>query len=212
MIFNEDNSDISYIPLLYKPWGITGVTNDTVAVSFPWVHIIQIINICSFGVEFQIDNKKECWGISFYKDLLYYVSAGVLKIRDVKGNMKGTIDLPSDDISKITVHSERLFCTDRDTLYCCDLQGTIKWEFRVKKITGLHGVTIDGHGNVYVAGEWSNNIVAISPNGKQCRVILTSANRIDSPTGIYFDKNEQRLLVCNCNGDTFVVFNTKNIR
>ncbi|CAG2186053.1 unnamed protein product [Mytilus edulis] len=129
---------------------------------------------------------------------------------DLKGNVEGSYRLPSCDVSFVTVDDGRLFCTDRDILYCCDLNGAVIWEFRNEKLTGLHGVTVDGHRNVYVGGEWSNNVVAVSPNGKRCRVILTSADGIDAPRGIYFDKNENRLIVCNCNGNTVLVFNSKN--
>ncbi|CAC5422332.1 unnamed protein product [Mytilus coruscus] len=211
VIFNEDDSDISYISLSYKPWGITGVSSDIVAVSYPWVRIIQIINICTGSVKFQQNYRNECWGLSYYEHLLYFISSSaILKICDIKGNMKDKFRLPSCDVSYVTVSDDRLFCTDRDILYCCDMLGSIIWEFKVERLKGLHGVTVDGTGNVYVAGEWSNNVVAVSPNGKRCRVILTSADGIDAPRGIYFDKNENRLIVCNCNGNTVLVLNSKN--
>ncbi|XP_063410162.1 uncharacterized protein LOC134693337 [Mytilus trossulus] len=209
VIFSEENSDISYIPVPYKPWGITGIRNDAVAISYPMVHIVQIVNIYTHKVEVQIDSKNECWGLSCYKNRLYFVSGRILKIVDLMGKYKGKIMLPSDDVSCVKVDDTRLLCTDREILYRCDLQGAIFWEFRMENLAGLHGVTVDRHDNVYVAGEWSNNVVAISPDGTKCRVILTTLKGIDSPRGIYFDKKENRLLVSNCNGDKAFVFDAQ---
>lgn len=135
VIFNEDDSDISYISLSYKPWGITGVSSDIVAVSYPWVRIIQIINVCTRSVKFQQNYRNECWGLSYYEHLLYFVSSSsILKICDIKGKMKDKFRLPSFDVSYVSVCDDRLFCTDRDTLYCCDLLGAIIWEFRAEKL------------------------------------------------------------------------------
>ncbi|VDI37390.1 Hypothetical predicted protein [Mytilus galloprovincialis] len=69
------------------------------------------------------------------------------------------------------------------------------WKF--KKIPDLGRVTTDDEGNVYVTSEETHTVVVVSEDGKRHRELLTESDGLNKPWGIYYDKKENSLLVCN---------------
>lgn len=59
------------------------------------------------------------------------------------------------------------------------------------------GITVDNNRNVFVVGVNTCNVVVISPDGKQCRHILTKEDGLDRPAAIFFDNMRKQLLVTN---------------
>jgi hypothetical protein len=61
----------------------------------------------------------------------------------------------------------------------------------------------------YVAGYETNNVVVLSPEGKNCRQILTKSDGLDKPYSLRINIDRSELLVCNENAsrnDMFVEF------
>ena len=78
------------------------------------------------------------------------------------------------------------------------------WEFKDESVLkDPRGVTVDNDGNVYVTSCNSNSVVVIEPDGRQGRQILSS-DGLKDPTGIYFDKSKNILIVTNCRGPCFL--------
>lgn len=87
------------------------------------------------------------------------------------------------------------------TVMCCDFQGALQWTYCDEEIlVSPRGLTVDSFGNVYVAGQTSNNVVIISNDGKQYREILSEKNGLCKPSAIHFDKHQSKLLVANLHG------------
>ncbi|VDI77458.1 Hypothetical predicted protein, partial [Mytilus galloprovincialis] len=61
----------------------------------------------------------------------------------------------------------------------------------------LRRVTTDDEGNVYVTNLRTHTVVVVSDDGKHHRELLTKSDGLKEPWGIYFDKKENVLLVCN---------------
>ncbi|CAC5362586.1 unnamed protein product [Mytilus coruscus] len=210
IICNSDGTDIHYIPLSYDPWYMTVVNSNTVAVSCGRDSTIMIINISTRSVTLTINTSGYCYGISYNDNNLYVViDTRIIHLMDLTGKVIRTIPLPSDSIFDITVDRDRLVCIDVTSIYCCSLDGKLMWKFEKDKIQDLRLVTTDDEGNVYVTDINSHTVVVISDDGKHHREILTTSDGLNWPSGIYFDKKENIVLVCNHEDGKAFLFDVK---
>lgn len=111
------------------------------------------------------------------------------------------------DFSYVTTLRENLFYTNCNdgSVTCIDFQGNVKWEFKNKSVLDApFGISVDRDGNVYVVGEYSNNVVIISPNGQNYRELLSSANGLNGPVVVHVDRSSCKMLVTNRAGKAFV--------
>ncbi|CAG2238409.1 unnamed protein product [Mytilus edulis] len=175
IICNSDGTDIHHIPLSYTPYYITEIDSNTVAVSCRYDNTILIINISTRSITSTINTSGYCCGISYNDNNLYVViDWSIIHVMDLTGKVIRTIPVPSDGIHDITV--------DRD---------------RLDEIQDLQGVTTDDEGNVYVTNASTNTVIVVSDDGEHHKELLTESNGLNEPFGIYFDKTENILLVCN---------------
>ncbi|CAC5423932.1 unnamed protein product [Mytilus coruscus] len=174
---------------------MTVVNINTVAVSCGYNRTILIINISTGSVTSTINTSGDCYGISYNDNNLYVViSYSIIHVMDLTGKV---IPLPSDGITNITVDRDRLVCIDPTSIYCCSLDGKLIWKFKQDKFQDLRRVTTDNEGNVYATSYYTNTVVVISDDGQHHRELLTKSDGLNGPWGIYFDKKENILLVCN---------------
>jgi DNA-binding beta-propeller fold protein YncE len=66
------------------------------------------------------------------------------------------------------------------------------------------GIAFDKNKNLYVAGRSTNNVVVLSPDGSNCREILTQNDGLDRPLSLRINIDRNELLVCNLSGPAFV--------
>ncbi|XP_071146852.1 uncharacterized protein [Mytilus edulis] len=205
IICNSDGSDIDHIPLYYKPRFITEIDSNTVAVSSLYDITIQIINISTRSVTSTIDISDDCYGISYNDNNLYVViDKSIIHVMDLTGKVRRTIPAPSDGIYDITVHRDRLVCINPRSIYCCSLDGKLMWKFKMDEFQDLSRVTTDNEGNVYVTNKRTHTVIVVSDDGSNHRELLTESDGLNKPRGIYYDKKENILLVCNnFNGNAF---------
>lgn len=102
--------------------------------------------------------------------------------------------------SYVAVRGDNIYYTNKDnnSVTCYDIHGNLKWTF--KDSTNLQypqGISVDGNGNVYVAGTNTNTVVVISPDGKRCRTILSSHDGLSIPRALHFKPTSNKLLVAN---------------
>ncbi|CAC5399494.1 unnamed protein product [Mytilus coruscus] len=84
------------------------------------------------------------------------------------------------------------------TVICYDINGFALWKFKDETVLrNPSGISIDNNCNVFVAGLNSNNVVVISPNGKQFKQIPMDGDGISNPRAISLDKENKLLLVCS---------------
>ena len=89
-----------------------------------------------------------------------------------------------------------------NTIYCHTLTGQHIWAFTDENVLRKPmGIALDKNKNVYVAGYETNNVVVLSPDGKNCRQLIDGLNRPCS-LRINIDRNE--LLASNEDGKAFV--------
>ncbi|VDI17573.1 Hypothetical predicted protein [Mytilus galloprovincialis] len=194
----NDGTDVHHFPLSYKPYCITDVDSNTVAVSCI-DRTILIINISTRSITSTINTRGYCdGGISYNDNNLYVVIArSIIHVMDLKGKVIRTIALPADKIRDISVNRGRLVVINVTSIYCCSLHEQLIWKFKNDKYKDLDRVTTDNESNVYVTDGSTHTVVVVSDDGKLYREILTQSDGLKRPSGIHFDKNENVLLVCN---------------
>ena len=109
--------------------------------------------------------------------------------------------------SYITTCREKIYQTNpnTNTVTCYTIKGDKLWEFKDESVLNYpRRVTVDNYDNVYVTSYRSNSVVVLEPDGSQGRQILSSDGGLKEPTGIYFDKSKNSLLVSNYHGQAFL--------
>ncbi|CAC5407291.1 unnamed protein product [Mytilus coruscus] len=209
IICNSDGAAIHHIPLSCRPYYITEVDNNTVAVSSTLDRTILIINISRSSVTNTINTSGYCYGISYDDNNLHVViDISIIQVMDLTGKVIRTIPLPSGSIRDITVDRDRFVCRDFKSIYCCSLDGKLLWKFEKDKYQDLRRVTTDNERNVFVADS-NYSVVVVSDDGEYYREILTKSDGLNRPGGIYFDKKENILLVCNLKDGKAFLFDVK---
>lgn len=183
---NTDGSDINHIQLSYRPYYVTKVDSNSVAVSCLDDKIILIINISTGSVISAIYTNGHCLGISYDYNLYVIIGLSKIQVMDLTGKVKRTIRLPSVDIHDITVERDRVVCIDNDSIYCCSSDGSIMLRFRDDKYQDLCCVTSDDEGNVYETDGTTNTVVVVSVDRKHCRELLNKSDGLEMPCGIFF--------------------------
>ena len=178
-------------------YDVTSIDANTIAVSCD--NIIVIINIDSQNMYIvnTIQNDFTCYGISHCDGKLYYCHAneGIRRF-DLKTKTKELL-VPTyiGPFSYISCDGNKLFYTSStETVNCCDMNGKSIWRFEdTAVLRSPRGVVVDNQGFVFVAGEKSGSVVVISPDGNSSKEVY----QISSPRAMCYDKNNNKILVCN---------------
>ncbi|CAC5384485.1 unnamed protein product [Mytilus coruscus] len=212
IICSRNVSCIRNIPLSWSPWYITNINSDTVAVSYPVPTKIQIISLSTGTVTCTFDISG-CRGIAQRCNELYVsVARKGIQVLDLSGNVLRALPAPSDNIYRITINKDRLFCVDIHgfIVYCCDINGgKVVWKFANEKYKTVLGATTDDQGNVYMTGAGPDNVVMITPDGKHEKELLTASYGLHYPHGIYYDKTNKCLLLANEKDGKAFLFDAK---
>ncbi|CAG2195038.1 unnamed protein product [Mytilus edulis] len=125
IIYNADGTLERTFHLDYKPWYLTEINRNTVAVSCPSAKTVLIINIDTGSVNDKIRTKDFCFGIS-YNDYLYVMvdlvtKKSLLCVMDLAGKVIRTLELHVVHSCHITVHKDMLICIDKNELIRCFL-------------------------------------------------------------------------------------------
>lgn len=209
VICNVDSGEIRHSPLTFRPWYIAQVDSNSVAVACTPDRIILIIDINTGSVTSSILTSDFCAGISFnYPNLYVVIGGSVLQTMDLAGDVIRTVPLYSVTICDIIVDRNRVVYTDLLSLTCCSLDGNILWKFECNKYKALLRVTADDERHVYVTDEDSDTVLVFD-DGSYYKEILTETDRLYRPRGIYFDKQENVLLVSNYYGGKAFLFDVK---
>ena len=124
---------------------------------------------------------------------------------DTKGQLIERVNISNKYSKNISLRDGTIKCTDGTTIYCFTLTGQNIWTFKDDKILRKPaGIALDQNSNVFVAGNGTNNVVVLSPDGKNCRQILTKHDGLNEPCSLRINIERSELLVCNKNGPAFL--------
>ena len=187
---------------------VTCLDDTTVAVSTS--NGIEIIDVESTKTERHIKTSKPCNGITHHNGVLVWSEhqrgIQMMKLSDdrVTTFVKQS-NLPYG--SYITTCGDKIYQTNGDTstVTCYTIKGEKLWEYKdVSVLKDPQGVTVDNNSNVYVTSYSSNKVVVLEPDGRQGRQLTSRDDGLISPTGIYFEKSKNSLLIVNINGPAFL--------
>ena len=109
--------------------------------------------------------------------------------------------------SYITTCRDKIHQTNNNTsiVTCYTMKGKQMWEYKyVSVLNHPSGITVDNKCNVYLTSFTFNTVVVVAPDGRQGRQIISSDVGLKEPTGLYFDKSKNCLLVTNFRGPAFL--------
>ena len=170
---------------------------------------ITIIDIESQKVMTTISMDTYIYGMVVRGRTIYY-SARDKGLKMLNLSDKSVSNIISSDmhyVDYVATSGDKLYYTNTNTntVTCCDLHGTIQWEFKDKRVLqDPRGVSVDNDGNVYVVGYYSNNVVVISPDGQRHGQLLSSKDGLSHPVVLDYDKSTNRLLVVNKSSTAFL--------
>jgi DNA-binding beta-propeller fold protein YncE len=209
VILNEDGTlDEEITCSLGNSFDVTYLDDTTVAVST--YSGIEIININSTKTKRHIKTSKPCHGITHHNGVLLWceLKRGIQKMKLSDDRVTTLVKQSNLSYnSYITTCGEKIYQANRDTstVTCYTIKGEKLWEFKDESVlNGPHGITVDNNSNVYVTSYRSNKVVVLEPDGRQGRQLISSDDGLNGPTGLYFDKSKNYLLVTNYRGPAFL--------
>ncbi|XP_060582116.1 uncharacterized protein LOC132738595 [Ruditapes philippinarum] len=180
------NGDIKQLQLDSKPWDITMVTTDSLAVTLPDSKTIQFISFSpdSLLLKNKLKVDGECYGISHHQRKLAvtFANPGKLQIMYLKENTKVTVDKDSnaDNIFRkpwyVTTNSHSIYVSDDGN----DVVLRFNWQGEMVGLVGIRrprGITLLDDGSLSVNGYASDCIYRVSGDCKDSKIILKDVNR-----------------------------------
>lgn len=203
VIHHENGTYLKELPLDEKPFYITAVGMDEVAVSFS-PRLIRIINIKTNQFESKLTKYIENYsrGICYDDGKLYFVDHDVgIKEVSIDKEVVRKIHVDIAGIGNIAVYKKRIYYTadHNNKLYCSDTSGKQIWTIsddRLKAKKNSAPIAVDNDGNIFVAGPDTGVVIIISHDGKHQKVLIDEVNAIRHPRGLFYDKHHKKLLLC----------------
>ncbi|XP_052060797.1 uncharacterized protein LOC127701055 [Mytilus californianus] len=218
IVHNEDGS-FSVDFKLEDVFDLTPVGRSKIAVGV--TKGVMIVDIDTKEVKrTNTDSGKAKWGICYGNGKLYIVSYGEIRIVDLDGTVSKCIPLQISVVFNVAVRNDNIYYinTDTETLHVIDHSGNKLWTFhdiRLKRPTCFRSqfsisLDIDNHGNVFIVLPDYDQVIVVSSDGQQHRVILDKSNNLKGPSGISYCQETHQLLVCNVSDGGASIYDIKS--
>lgn len=201
MMFNIDGTHFKDVGVTGKPYDITCLDGERIAVSFPEDNLIQIfddVGANDYPIYQSIKMSDQCWGI-FYRCSKLFVGCNGHKIQiiNLSGTSERTIPAKVNTVYCVNADSDYVYYTDEinNSVYCCDFNGEELWKFHDPSLKYPCSVMCNRDGYVFVVGNISQNVLVISADGQQSKTLLGKLDSLDGPAGLCFNSKSSRLLV-----------------
>ncbi|XP_063425128.1 uncharacterized protein LOC134708489 [Mytilus trossulus] len=196
----HDGSNYKEIDLHFEPKYITLYRNKYALVS-QGDEYIQIIDLTSLKLSKKVINVGGmCEGITSVKDKIWVKNErNTLTMIDINGKVLNTIKTKFDPRAVCANNNGDVYCIDNFStkVFIVTSDGK-EWEiYKSPDLTMTSAVTVDNRGDVYVAGQTSNNIHRISHDRGKHDIVLTADDGISQPTGLSYNHETKELLVVN---------------
>ncbi|VDI70799.1 Hypothetical predicted protein [Mytilus galloprovincialis] len=206
--YNEDGRHIRDIPVSGKPFDLTVIDIDRIAVSYN-DRYMEILNIKDNEVNAKVAFKWPCYGIACQNGKVYIkvLNEGIVEF-DVSSKRLRTFgeQYGGPSIIYIATTKNRIYCTDlvNKTIYCRSITGADIWTFTDESLVQPMGISVDGNENVFVVGTDSSNLMVIQRKRKLSKTLLTAADGLNNPVIVHYNQDTKLLLICNAGGNSFV--------
>jgi hypothetical protein len=212
MFSNYGNYEKDIVRFSGKLFEVSYTGENIVAVTIWDIHEVVFVNVITNPIINTVDIGYLCYGTDFNMNrlairVMQQPASNHIVYLDPKGKLIDRVNIPSRNSTNISLRNDTINCTEwkTNTIYCYTLTGQEIWTFKDENVLrGPRGIALDKHRNVYVAGKGTNNVVVLSPAGKNCREILTKSNGLDRPFSLCINIDRNELLVCNKKGPAFL--------
>ncbi|XP_063404186.1 uncharacterized protein LOC134687657 [Mytilus trossulus] len=208
-IFNSDGSEDFKINYIDETGDAVFIGDDSLAVTTDDSNTINIIDLKKQKLKKSIRVNSNTGGV-VYKDghLIYCAREKGLKMISLSDeSITNVSNNKITHCSYVATFGDKLLytnCNDH-SVTCCDYHGYILWTFCDKSVLEYPvGISVDSDGNVFVAGQYTHNIVVISPDGKRCRQLLSREDGLKGPQVLHYDTSTNTLLVANQYNNAFL--------
>ncbi|VDI16220.1 Hypothetical predicted protein [Mytilus galloprovincialis] len=112
-------------------------------------------------------------------------------------NMSHTTIKGMDGVFRISLFHGNIYGTNvlENKVCCFDSTGKPLWTLEHQDIKHPEGITLDNNGYIYIVSRAKKSVVVVSPDGKDCKTILSATNGIRRPYGIEINKEIGMLIV-----------------
>lgn len=212
VILDESGSLECEIPLSSgRPFDVTCIDENTVAVSNAYATQIEVINISSKLRLKVIKTTGGSYGISFSEGRLLYSELGKgIQVVELDDGTHGKLIQKEDEVhtfNYVTASENRIYETnpEANVVTCRTSSGDTLWEYKDDSVVKTpYGITVDSNLNVFVVSNGNNSVIVISRDGKHARRLLGKGNGVNDPTCIHIDKNRNILMVGNADGNIYL--------
>ncbi|VDI53260.1 Hypothetical predicted protein [Mytilus galloprovincialis] len=154
--------------------GVTCVDNDTVAVISASERNIHLVSLKSGKAVRIIKTNFFSHGLTFTEES-FIVCPAQDQMQEVR--LDNNTRCIGSNVLETYVASlgNALFFVKKDThsVVCINKNGDILWTFtNDTDLSGPRCITVDEHGNTFVVGYNSNNVIAIDTSGKQHKILF----------------------------------------
>ncbi|CAC5395518.1 unnamed protein product [Mytilus coruscus] len=173
-------------------------------------HNIKFVNIRDKQVRKTIPLESVAYGIAKQDDeFIFWGNERGIQIISVQDDTVHRIvaDNLSSGFCYVATFEDNIYLTNRNsnTVKCYNSKGKTQWTFKNESVlTNPVGISVDNSGNAFIIGNKSNNVIAISPGGKQYRQLLSSKDGLFNPFTLHYDQSTNQLLVANLQTKAFI--------
>ncbi|XP_071121879.1 E3 ubiquitin-protein ligase TRIM71-like [Mytilus edulis] len=196
VVYSGEGQLLKLLEVGVSPFGLAVISTNTLAATCLFDKTINIVNIDDGVVKQKIKVGKPCLGLSYHNTKLYVIVKGTGIVEfDLGGNLIRTIsvDVASDDCYLTSYKDRFCYTCYKQFIACCDSNGREIWRQGIAD----SGVAADNYGNYFAAHYREHTLNIISSDGKKTKQLLTSNEGLNHPQGIFFDSNNNKLLVAN---------------
>ena len=188
MFSNNGNNEKDIIRFSGIPFEVSYTRENIVAVTIYNKQEVVFVNVITNTIINTIDIGHACYGTDFNINRLairvIQPQSRDIVYLDPKGKLIERVNIPGEYSTNISLRDDTIKCTDRktNTIYCYTLTGQYSWAFKDENVLREPmGIALDKYRNIYVACKGTNNVVVLSPDGKNCRQILTKSDGLNKP-------------------------------
>jgi hypothetical protein len=207
MFSKNGNCEENIVRFSYIPSDVSYTGENIVAVPIYDKREVVLINVIINTVYI----GHQCWGTDFNMNRLairaIQNTTSYIAYLDPRGKLIDRVNIPGRNSARMSLRDDTIKCTDwrTNTFYCYTLTGQQIWTFKDENVLRVpRGIALDKNKTVYVVGRETQNVVVLSPDGKNCRQILAKSDGLNESISLCINIDRNELLVCNMNGPAFL--------
>ena len=209
-MFNFNGQKLQTLKLQDQPFDIAQVSEDVVAVLFRDLKAVQYINVTNENIVQTVGVKADSVSININKNKLIVAGSADIATYDKSGQVISTINSGIEENMYISCYKSFLYYTDDgNSLICKTTSGEECFRFLHADVRGIRGIACDKMGNIYVAGQTSDNVVQIKKDGSGHTILLSEDDGIQSPRYIDVSNDGKHIIICQRGEKEILLFELK---